>query len=146
MNERIKEIIAYLMDPSASNLHDPSLIQSELEDMGYTREEIKQALNMLDFESTPKDSGLEPEFDAGTRILGESEKFVLSTSAQGYLLRLYRLGWVSEVQLSHIIENSALEFSPPVSIDEVKEITSRFVSDLPEEIPPDDNHRDGQVH
>ncbi len=146
MNERIKEIIAFLMDPEADIPHDPSAIESELENMGYSRDEINQAMNMLDFESSLIDSGMAPGFDPGTRILGESEKFVLSTSAQGYLLKLYKLGWVSEMQLTNIIENSAMEFSPPVSINAIKEITSRFVSDLPDDISSDTSRRDGRVH
>ena len=59
-----------------------------------------QAMNMLDFEGDPKDLDAEPNFSTGTRILGESEKLILSTAAQGYLLRLHRLGWPTPSSIS----------------------------------------------
>ena len=146
MKKRIKEIIAYIIDPDSVELRNPAALHSELEDMGYSYDEITQALNMIDFESLTEDRGLRLNSNVNNRILGESEKLILSTRAQGYILMLHSLGWLSEAQLSLIIENAALEFSPPVSVDEIKEITSRYVVDLPEDDPPYVARPDGQVH
>jgi len=147
MSERIKEIIEYIMDLEPGDLRDPSYVQDELEDMGYTRFEIRQAFRMLDFGSDVADRGMGKEPPAGNRILNEFEKHMLSIPAQGYLLNLHRLGWISEIQLSAIIDNAAFEFSPPVSLEEARDLASRFVSDLPEENPPDVARRDdGHVH
>jgi uncharacterized protein Smg (DUF494 family) len=146
MSERIKEIIEYIMDLEPGELKEPELVQDELEELGYSRFEIRQAFRMLDFGSDvadrPPTNGSRP----GSRVLSEFEKHMLSIPAQGYLLNLYRLGWISELQLSSIIDNAAFECYPPVSLDEVRELAYRFVSDLPEEIPPDVARRDGQVH
>lgn len=147
MSERIKEIIEYIMDLEAGDLRDPSYVQDELEDMGYSRFEIRQAFRMLDFGSDAADRGAGRESPAGNRVLNEFEKHMLSIPAQGYLLNLHRLGWISEIQLSAIIDNAAFEFIPPVSLEEVRDLASRFVSDLPEDNPPDIARRDdGRVH
>jgi len=143
MNNRIKQIIAYLIDPESSELKDPAMLHGELEDMGYSLEEIRQAIAMLEWDVT---RGVEPFRTGSTRILGETEKHVLSTAAQGFLLGLHFLGWISEAHLNLIIENAGLEFSPPVSIDEIKEIASRYIADLPEEIPTAPPQRGNRIH
>jgi uncharacterized protein Smg (DUF494 family) len=146
MSERIKEIIEYIMDLDPGELKNPTLVQDELEALGYSRFEIRQAFRMLDFGGDVTDRGPGPESRVGSRVLSEFEKHTLSIAAQGYLLNLYRLGWVSELQLSAIIDNAAFECCPPVSLDEVRELAYRFVSDLPEDVPPDMARRDGLVH
>lgn len=143
MNERIKQIIAYLIDPESSELKDPAVMHSELEDMGYSREEIGQAIAMLEWNVT---AGGESFHAVSTRILSENEKYILSTAAQGFLLRLHHLGWISEAHFSLIIENAGLEFIPPVSIDEIREIASRYISNLPEELPPGTFQRGRHIH
>jgi uncharacterized protein Smg (DUF494 family) len=147
MSEKIKEIIDFLMDLDPGDLRDPALVQGELEEMGYSRIEIRQAFCMLDFGSGITDRAVAADARAGSRVLSDFEKHVLSIPAQGYLLSLHRLGWISEMQLSSIIDNAALEFAPPASLEEVRELASRFVFDLPQEdVPPDAARRDGHVH
>jgi uncharacterized protein Smg (DUF494 family) len=147
MSERIKKIIDYIMDLEPSDLHDSSLVRNELEDMGFTRFEIGQAFRMLDFGSDLADRTAALGGRAGSRVLGEFEKHVLSIPAQGYLLGLHRLGWITELQLSTIIDSAVFECSPPVSLDEIRELASRFVPDLPDEsVFPDAARRDGPVH
>jgi uncharacterized protein Smg (DUF494 family) len=146
MSERIKEIIEYIMDLEAGELKSPEVVQDELESLGYSRFEIRQAFRMLDFGSMSTDHAPAPDSRVGSRVLSDFEKHMLSIPAQGYLLNLYRLGWISEPQLSSIIDNAAFECCPPVSLDEVKELAYRFVSDLPEDLPPDVTRRDGHVH
>jgi uncharacterized protein Smg (DUF494 family) len=147
MREKIREIIDYIMDLDPGDLGDPSLVQDELEEMGYTLFEIRQAFRMLDFGSDVTDRAPTNAVCSGSRVLSDFEKHILSIPAQGYLLSLHRLGWISEMQLSSIIDNATLDYTPPVSLEEVRELASRFVSDLPEDdVPPDAARRDGHVH
>ncbi len=143
MNDRIKQIIAYLIDPESSELKDPAMLDSELEDMGYSLEEIRQAVAMVEWDVS---RGVEPLREGSTRILGETEKHILSTAAQGFLLGLHHLGWISEAHLNLIIESAGLEFVPPVSVDEIREITSRYITDLPDEIPTGPPQRSSRIH
>ena len=146
MKERIKDIIAYLMDPESIEYFDPFYLENELMEMGYSADEIRQAFNMLNLDDDFQDAGVSIELGSKTRVLGESEKLILSTPAQGYLLRLHRLGWISETQLGLIIENASLEFMPPVSVSEIKDLASRYVFNLPEESALDAAGPDGKVH
>ncbi len=146
MKERIKDIIAYLMDPESIEYFDPFYLENELMEMGYSADEIRQAFNMLNLDDDFQDAGVSIELGSKTRVLGESEKLILSTPAQGYLLRLRRLGWISETQLGLIIENASLEFMPPVSVSEIKDLASRYVFNLPEESALDAAGPDGKVH
>ena len=146
MKERIKDIIAYLMDPESIEYFDPFYLENELMEMGYSADEIRQAFNMLNLDDDFQDTGVSIELGSKTRVLGESEKLILSTPAQGYLLRLHRLGWISETQLGLIIENASLEFMPPVSVSEIKDLASRYVFNLPEESALDAAGPDGKVH
>ena len=104
MNERIKQIIAYLIDPESSEWRDPAMTRTELEDMGYSPDEIRQATAMLEWDVS---RGAEPFRTASTRIL---------------------------------------EFVSPVSIDEVREIASRYIIDLPDDIPSEPPSKGSHIH
>ena len=146
MIERIKEIIAFLMDPDRSDVPDQLDIQDTLTDMGYSSEEIYHAFNMLSFDSDVEDQLVMNDILPGVRVLSEDEKSVLSLDAQGHLLMLQSLGWLSEVQLSLIIETVSMEYSRPVSLDEIKEMSTRFVSDLPDNPSSDYYKRNDKSH
>jgi uncharacterized protein Smg (DUF494 family) len=146
MIERIKEIIAFLMDPDRSDVPDQLDIQDTLTDMGYSSEEIYHALNMLNFDADVEDQLVMNDILPSVRILSETEKSVLSLDAQGHLLMLQRLGWLSEVQLSLIIETAAMEYSRPVSLEEIKEMSVRFVSDIPDNPSSDYYKRNDKSH
>ncbi len=146
MGERIRQIIDYIMDLEPAELGDPGTIEDDLERMGYSNFEIRQAFCMLDLGFDAGDRRRPTDAPTGHRVLSEFEKHILSVAAQGYLIGLHRLGLVTEVQLGLIIDNAAYELIPPVSLEEVKELASRLVSDLPNEIPPTDTRRDRLVH
>ena len=146
MIDRIKEIIAFLIDPEEYSDHEYEEVHETLIDMGYSDEEIRSALRMLafdrDVEDRIGDSGLLPN----VRVLSDEERSMLSTEAHGHLLMLKRLGWISEVQLSLILESASLEYTHPVSLDEIKDISSRFVSDLPDSSSPEQYPRIDKAH
>ena len=132
--KRIKEIINYIMDSESREVKDPSIVQNELKDLGYSNNEIKQALSMLHFEEKSELRCPEGICVASNRVLGEGEKLILSTEAQGYLIKLTSMGWLSEAQLNLIIENAGMEYTIPVSLDEIREITTRYIPEIPESV------------
>lgn len=134
MKERIRKIIAYIMDVQSDETGDPSGMYSRLEEMGYSLEEIGQALTILDFEPVQDDFTPGSLMHSKNRILGEGEKLFLTTEAQGYLIRLNSTGWLSETQLNIIIENAGMEYPIPVSLREIIEVTSRYVPEIPDDI------------
>jgi hypothetical protein len=101
---------------------------------------------MMNFDSDVEDQLVLSDILPGVRVLSESEKSILSLDAQGHLLMLLRLGWLNEIQFNLIIETAAMEYSPPVSIDEIREMSKRFVADLPDSPKPDHYKRNDESH
>ncbi len=134
MKERIKEIIEYIMEAEAGAMTDSDGINNELESLGYSQDEIKQAMTILDLGIFKEDFESASAFFTRNRVLGKVEKIILSTEAQGYLINLQISGWLSETQLSFIIENAGMEYRIPVSMNEVREVASRLIPEIPEDI------------
>jgi len=146
MIDRIKEIIAFLIDPDEYTDRDYEEVHDTLLGMGYSDEEIQNALRMLAFDRDIEDRIAPMDLVPNVRVLSEDERSMLSTDAHGHLLMLRRLGWISEVQLSLIIESAALEYSHPISLEEIKDISSRFVSDLPDALTHEQYPRVDKTH
>lgn len=134
MKERIQQILDYLIDPDSKELRDPSVLRSELEKMGYSNDEINRALNMLNNEDGYNNMGFKQIRRTKTRIFCEMEKTILTVSAQGYLIELYRLGWLSEAQLALILEGAIMEYSTPVSLEDIKQIALKYTPGLSESV------------
>ena len=134
MKGRIREIIEYIMDSESTDTMDLEGINDELEEMGYSLDEISQAMTILDFGILDDNVESGSQLYTKNRILGEGEKILLTTDAQGYLIKLQSGGWLTEAQLNIIIENAGMEYRIPVSLNEVKELVLGFAPDVPEEV------------
>jgi uncharacterized protein Smg (DUF494 family) len=131
-DERIREIISWIMDNEPDESYDPGTLYTRLEDMGYSSEEIRQAMLLLDADSVRGGIFADDGFSSGTRVLSAVERSMLSLEAQGWLLWLRSAGWISETHLSLVIESAGLEFRPPASLEEVMEIAHRYVPSIPD--------------
>jgi uncharacterized protein Smg (DUF494 family) len=131
-DERIREIISWIIDNEPDEAFDPGTVYTRLEDMGYSSEEIRRAMLLLDADSVRSGIDFDDGFDRGTRVLSAIERSMLSLEAQGWLLWLKSTGWISETHLSLIIESAGLEYRTPVGLDDVMEITRRYVPSIPE--------------
>ncbi|MBN2184589.1 MAG: DUF494 family protein [Candidatus Krumholzibacteriota bacterium] len=134
MKGRIREIIEYIIDSESVDSADIEGINDELEEMGYSLDEISQAMTILDFGILDDSIESGSQLYTKNRILGEGEKILLTTDAQGYLIKLQTGGWITEAQLNIIIENAGMEYRIPVSINEIKELVMGFAPDVPEEV------------
>ncbi len=131
-DERIREIISWLIDNEPDDLYDPGAMYIRLEDMGYSQEEIRQAMLLLDADSVRGGILANDGFEGGTRVLSSVERNMLSLKAQGWLLWLRSGGWISETHMSLIIESAGMEFRPPASLEEVMEVALRYVPSIPD--------------
>ena len=59
--ERIKEIIAYLLDQDFNEPMNPEEMNRELKNMGYSHDEIRQAMNMIDLEPGLEEFSVNPK-------------------------------------------------------------------------------------
>ncbi|HER43389.1 MAG TPA: DUF494 family protein [Candidatus Eisenbacteria bacterium] len=138
-DERIREIISLIMDNDQEDAYDSGNIYTRLEDMGYSSEEIRRAMLLLDVDSVKGGILAEEGFGTGTRILSPAERSMLSLEAQGWLLWLRSAGWISETHMSLIIESAGLEFRAPASLEEVMEIAFRYEPSIPERSEDEDH-------
>jgi uncharacterized protein Smg (DUF494 family) len=135
--ERIREIISWIIENDHDDLLDAVSLHNRLEEQGYSTEEIDRAFTLLEVDSTGSDLIINDGFDIGSRVFSPSERKMLSLEAQGWLLWLRSAGYITETQLSLVIESAGLEFRPPASLVEVMEIASRYVSSIPVEMEKD---------
>lgn len=129
MNERVVEILVYLMSQIRENNGGTEGIDGmskELLNQGYTENEINAAFSWL-FEKIQMDqkeilsessNGLHNSF----RVLHEAEKLVIRPEAQGYLIQLKELGIITESDMEQIIERAMMLGVSAVSADDIKSI------------------------
>jgi uncharacterized protein Smg (DUF494 family) len=138
MNERVMEIIVYIVNEMRSNqLFEDSnefkLLSQKLEDSGYSQSEISYAfswvLEKVNAELTPEEQDVQsPQTH---RMLHDFEKLAISTHAYGYLIQLRELGLIDEMEMEQVIEKALLSENNPVNVHEMKQIVSQtlFKSD-----------------
>lgn len=138
MNERVMEIIVYIVNEMRSNqLWEDSnqfkLLSQKLEDSGYSQSEISYAfswvLEKVNAEMTPETQNVQaPQTH---RMLHDFEKLAISTNAYGYLIQLRELGLIDEMEMEQVIEKALLSETNPVTAHEMKLIVSQtlFKSD-----------------
>ncbi len=124
MKKDIKKLINSLLTEvhKDSGKEDPI---DKLQKMGFSEKEIDEAIETV--AQRARSFFVIRKF---SRVLGESEKLILSTEAQGYLIRLIDSGLISESELGILLETISIEGSYPASVKDIKLFIKRFVGDL----------------
>ena len=131
MKERIRDIISWIIEHGHEEPLDPGAIVAALEDLGYSGDEIEQALLLLDVDAPFDPDGPDGGFAIANRVFSGTERSMLCVDAQGWLLWMYRTGRLSQNQLNLVIESAGLECNAPATLAEIREITARYVSVFP---------------
>jgi len=129
MNERVVEILVYLMSQIRENNGGTEGIDGmskELLSQGYTENEINAAFSWL-FEKIQMDQKeilgeSSNELHNSFRVLHEAEKLVIRPQAQGYLIQLKELGIITESDMEQIIERAMMLGVNAVSAEDIKSI------------------------
>jgi uncharacterized protein Smg (DUF494 family) len=106
MQERIVEIILFLVSELKSNKQLNDVDVSLLTENGYTQSEISTAFSWL-FERMPLGQELvakDQDTRFSHRVLHEAEKMVITPEGYGYLLQCRQLGLLSNADIETIIE------------------------------------------
>jgi uncharacterized protein Smg (DUF494 family) len=106
MQERIVEIILFLVSELRANKQLNDVDVSLLTENGYTQAEISTAFTWL-FERMSTGQELiakEPDTRLSHRVLHEAEKMVITPEGFGYLLQCRQLGLLSNADIETIIE------------------------------------------
>lgn len=110
MQERIIEIIIYVVSALKNNNHFEESDIKELIDLGYTNAEISTAFSWI-ADSMDTIDKLVPDVNtskASFRILHEIEKDLFTTEALGEIIQMITLGIITNENLESMIERAIL--------------------------------------
>jgi uncharacterized protein Smg (DUF494 family) len=132
MQERIVEIILYLVNELKSNKRLNDVDVSSLTRDGYTQSEISSAFSWL-FERlstgksmTKSTSGV----SSSHRMLNDTEKMVVGSHAYGYLIQCQQLGLLSNGDVETIIERIMIAGFAAVGLPEMKSFVAGYLFDM----------------
>ena len=140
MQEKIIEIIVYLIHEMR---HDKRLGEIDLRilaDRGYTDNEISTAFSWLFDKITLGENVLvddERRSPHSHRVLHEVERAVVGTEANGYLIQLRELGLLDDMEVELAIDRIMMAGFSSVSLAEMKSIVASIMFDY------DDSNRTG---
>jgi uncharacterized protein Smg (DUF494 family) len=131
MQERIVEIILFLVSELKSNKQLSEVDVSMLTNSGYTQSEISSAFSWV-FERMSIGQQLilpEQRGEASNRVLNDAERLVISPDAYGYLLQCHQLGLVKNSDIETIIERVMAAGFGSVGIPEMKSFVAGILFD-----------------
>jgi len=131
MQERIVEIILYLVNELKSNKRLNDVDVSSLERDGYTPSEISSAFSWL-FERISVGQALTSQTagdSASHRLLNDAEKRVITPPAFGYLMQCQQLGIVSNLDVEAILERIMAAGFSSIGLTEVKSFVASHLFD-----------------
>jgi uncharacterized protein Smg (DUF494 family) len=130
MQERIIEIIVYLVNEMRNNKSLGEIDVKVLEEGGFTQAEISSAFSWL-FDKLAVSNQVLPHVDhqvnRSYRILHEVEKMVITPEAQGYLIQLRELGILDDVTLETVIDRAMMSGYSKIGLDETRIIVASLV-------------------
>ncbi len=129
MNERIIEIILYLINQIRKDIPIESIDVKGLASNGYTDAEIGMAFSWIADRAvfgTEADATRSPR---SFRILHETERMLFRTEAYGYLLLMMQIGLLNEGEFEMIINRAQHGGYQALGVPEVKELVSSLLAE-----------------
>jgi uncharacterized protein Smg (DUF494 family) len=131
MQERIVEIILFLVNELKSNKQLSEVDVSLLTENGYTQSEISTAFSWLFERLSVGQQVLAPESNArdSFRILHDAEKMVITPEAYGYMMQCRQLGLLTNANVETIIERIMAAGFSSVGVPEMKTFIAGMLVD-----------------
>lgn len=127
MNERIIEIILYLITRLQQNSEIKQTDFAHLANDGYSEAEIGAAYSWIagreGLASTTSSTGS----SHGFRVLHDMERRLFKSEAWGYLLQLVGIGLLSSGQIESVIDQARMIAFEPLEVDDVKQIAATLL-------------------
>jgi uncharacterized protein Smg (DUF494 family) len=132
MQERIVEIILYLVSEMRSNKRLSDVDVSSLTRDGYTQSEISSAFSWLFERLTLGKSMTDVTSGASTshRMLNDIEKMVVESQAYGYLIQCQQLGLLNNIDVETIIERIMMAGFTTIGLPEMKSFVAGYLFDM----------------
>lgn len=132
MNERIIDLILYLVSQIRQKTPMDSIDVKVLAADGYTDAEIGAAFSWLvDQEAFRSPDHLSRR--SGFRVLHESERAIFPPEAYGYLLQLMEIGILTDFDLENILNRMHFGGVAPLTIRDVKDLIPLVLAERVEE-------------
>lgn len=130
MQEKIVEILIYLIGELRKNTPIGDIDLTVLSQRGYTTTEISTAFNWL-FEKISHGENLITDTAETSphshRVLHEAERSVISADAYGYLIQLRELGLITEMDIEVLIDRVMMSGYMMVEIEEIKSLVAALM-------------------
>lgn len=127
MNERIIEIILYLINQIRKDTPIELIDVKGLSSDGYTDAEIGAAFSWIADRAVFGDELSTPQGRNSFRVLHDSERSLFRTDAYGYLLLLSQIGLLDDTQLEMLINRAHFSGYQPLTIGEIKEMVASLM-------------------
>lgn len=138
MQEKIIEIIVFLINEMRNNKRLGEIDLRILSDHGYTENEISTAFSWL-FDKINLGENIlaneEPNTPHSYRILHDAERSIITPDAQGYLIQLRELGLLDESAVETLIDRVMMTGFSKVDLMEMKILIASLLFDY-----DDSNH------
>lgn len=132
MQEKIIEIIVFLINEMRNNKRLGDIDLRVLSDHGYTQNEISTAFSWL-FDKINMGENIlideEPNRPHSFRILHEAERNVITPEAHGYLIQLRELGLLDDTTVETIIDRIMMAGFTAVDQSEMKILVASILFD-----------------
>jgi uncharacterized protein Smg (DUF494 family) len=140
MQERIVEIIVYLIHEMQTDKRLGEIDLRTLSDRGYTQNEISTAFSWL-FDKIHLGDNILVDGNRSQphshRVLHDSERAIIAPQAYGYLLELRELRLLDDMDIELAIDRIMMAGFGSVGIDEMKSVIASIIFDY------DDSNRIG---
>ena len=132
MQERVVEIILFLVNELRSNKRLNDVDVSSLTRDGYTQSEISSAFSWLFERLSTGKSITDVSSGASTsyRMLNDAEKMVIESQAYGYLIQCQQLGLLNNTDVETIIERIMIAGFASVGLPEIKSFVAGYLFDM----------------
>ncbi len=129
MNERVIEIILYLVSQIRQDTPIEQIDVRHLSTDGYTDSEIGAAFSWIADRTVFGGVERPVKSRTGFRVLHESERSLFEPEAYGYLLQLIEIGVLSDVDLEIILNRAHVAGLSALGVLEVKELVGMLLAE-----------------
>lgn len=123
MQEKIVEILVYLISELRKNTPIADIDLSVLSQKGYSTTEISTAFNWLFEKVNHGDAMITDTAESSPhshRVLHEAERMVIGAEAYGYLIQLRELGLINDLDIEVLIDRIMMSGYVSITVEEIK--------------------------
>ncbi len=126
MQEKIIELIVFLMRELRQARDISKVDVSKLTESGYSQTEISTALSWIYDKMNVREplKRVKTPRARSYRIFHDAERQIMTKEARGFLVEMYELGLIDQLDLENIIERSLMSGLNIVDRDEVKSVVA----------------------